>query len=87
MERAKKGTKTVLGIQRDIIEALKENYPAGTRVELVEMRDPYTKLRPGDKGTVNFVDDIGTIHVDWDNGSSLGVVYKEDRIVYANDNQ
>ena len=43
------------------------------------MNDPYnTKLTPGCRGTVRFVDDIGTIHVDWDCGSGLGVAYGED---------
>jgi len=58
---------------------LKETYPAGTRVELVHMDDPYNKkLVPGCRGTVRCVDDAGTIHVSWDCGSSLGVVYGED---------
>jgi hypothetical protein len=54
-------------------------YPVGARVELIHMDDPYnTKLLPGSNGTVVLVDDIGTIHVHWDCGSSLGVVYGED---------
>lgn len=58
---------------------LRERYPVGARVELVSMNDPFnTKLVPGCKGTVRCVDSIGTIHVDWDCGSSLGVVYGED---------
>lgn len=65
---------------REIIESLRERYPAGTRVELVSMNDPYTTLRPGEKGAVAFVDDIGTIHANWDNGSTLGVVYGEDSV-------
>ena len=44
------------------------------------MNDPYTKLKPGDRGTVSMVDDTGTIFVNWDCGSSLGVVYGEDHI-------
>jgi len=44
------------------------------------MDDPYSKLKPGDQGTVSFVDDIGTVFVDWDCGSSLGVVYGVDMI-------
>lgn len=63
-----------------IIERLQRTYPAGTRIELVFMNDPYTKLIPGDLGTVEFVDDIGTIHVRWDCGSCLGVAYGEDVI-------
>lgn len=64
--------------RREIVESIKARYPKGCRVQLVEMNDPYSKLRSGEKGTVKFVDDIGTIHVSWDCGSSLGVVYGED---------
>ena len=35
-------------------------------------------LKEGALGTVLRVDDIGTIHVSWDCGSSLGVVLGED---------
>ena len=66
---------------RSIIERLRIQYPAGCRVELVSMNDPYTKLRPGDQGKVIAVDDIGTVHIAWDNGSSLGVAYGEDVIL------
>ena len=64
---------------RNLIELLKAQFPKGTRVELVSMNDPYnTKLKPGDRGTVICVDDVGTVHVSWDCGSGLGVVYGED---------
>jgi hypothetical protein len=49
-------------------------------VELISMDDPYTKLRPGARGTVSFVDSTGTIFVDWDCGSSLGIVYGVDQV-------
>lgn len=65
---------------RDIVEQLRKSYPQGTRVELINMNDPYTKLKPGDRGTVSMVDDTGTIFVNWDCGSVLGVVYGEDHI-------
>ncbi|WP_339060233.1 DUF4314 domain-containing protein [Tepidibacillus marianensis] len=65
---------------KDIVERLRKQYPSGTRVELVHMNDPYSKLRPGDQGTVDFVDDMGTIFCSWDIGSSLGVVYGEDAV-------
>ena len=64
---------------RKIVERIKKEYPSGTRVELVELNDPYRLLPAGLHGTVSCVDDTGTIHVDWDNGSHLGVVYGEDR--------
>jgi len=50
----------------------------GDRIELVYCSDEYTKLEPGIRGNVTFVDDIGTIHVKWDNGSTLGLVPGED---------
>ncbi len=50
------------------------SYQKGDRVELVNVNDPYTLLAPGTLGTVTFVDSLGTVHVKWDNGSSLGMV-------------
>ena len=63
----------------EMINWLRTQYPKGTRIELVSMNDPYnTKLKPGDQGSVIFTDDIGTLHVQWDCGSSLGVVWGVD---------
>jgi hypothetical protein len=62
------------------VQCLRTQYPKGTRVELIQMNDPYSKLEPGDKGTVDFVDDAGTIFCLWDCGSTLGVVYGEDKV-------
>ena len=70
------------------LKQLREEYPIGTRVELIHMDDPYNKkLVPGCKGTVRWVDDWGTIYVNWDCGSGLGIVYGEDscrRVVEEN---
>lgn len=46
----------------------------GKRVKLIRCSDEYTKLKPGELGTINFVDDIGTVFVKWDCGSSLGMI-------------
>ena len=56
-----------------------KNQLKGKRIELISTTDPYTELRPGDRGTVDFMDDMGTIHVNWDNGSQLGLVPGEDQ--------
>ena len=65
--------------RREVVEALRKEYPAGTRVELVKMDD--MQAPPiGTKGTVRGVDDTGSIMVDWDNGSGLNVVYGEDEV-------
>ncbi len=65
---------------KEIVERIRKQYPSGVRVELVSMNDPYSKLKPGDRGTVEFADDIGTVFVRWDCGSRLGAAYGEDRI-------
>ena len=51
----------------------------GCRIQLVYTSDPYTNLRPGATGTVFAVDGIGTVHVKWDSGSTLGLVPDEDK--------
>jgi hypothetical protein len=65
-------------ILKEQLEYLRSQYPPGTRVELISMNDPYSSLQSGDQGTVAFVDDIGTVHVNWDCGSGLGLVYGGD---------
>ena len=67
-------------ISKETLTVLREKYPAGTRVELVYMDNPYTSLTTGDKGTVRCIDDMSTIHISWDCGSSLGAVYGVDII-------
>ena len=57
---------------------LRKRYQSGCRVKLICMNDPYRDLKAGAIGTVTHVDDIGTIHVAWDYGSALGVVYGVD---------
>jgi hypothetical protein len=61
----------------ELVENLRKRYPVGCRVELVKMDDPQAPP-VGTKGTVRGVDDIGSVMVAWDNGSSLYVVYGED---------
>lgn len=67
-------------ISKAALEARRARYKKGARVELVSMTDPYTKLKPGDIGTVDFVDDTGTVFITWDSGSHLGAVYGEDEV-------
>ena len=64
-------------ISKETLRALRDRYPKGTRVELVQMDD--AQAPPvGTKGTVRGVDDMGSIMVVWDNGSGLNVVYGVD---------
>lgn len=50
-----------------------DEFAPNDRVELVSTNDKHTELQPGDQGTVTFVDDLGTVHIRWDNGSTLGM--------------
>ncbi len=69
---------------REIVERLRERYPAGTRVELVQMDD--VQAPPiGTKGTVEGVDDACSLLVAWDNGSGLNVIYGEDVVRKVNE--
>ena len=66
-------------MRKETLEALRKEYPIGSRVELVRMDD--AQAPPiGTKGTVKGVDDIGSIMVAWDTGSSLSVVYGVDAV-------
>lgn len=66
-------------IRTSTLQMLRDKYTVGSRVELVQMDDPYSKLKLGAKGIVTGVDDIGTIHVHWENGSTLGILYGVDK--------
>lgn len=65
-------------ISERALEALKKKYQEGARVELIQMDDPQAPPI-GTKGTVIAVDDIGSILVNWDNGSTLSIAYGADR--------
>jgi hypothetical protein len=57
------------------VERLRQEYPAGTRLELDQpMNDPYAKQKPGDRATVQKVDDAGHILCAWDMGSTLNLI-------------
>ena len=64
-------------ISKEQLLNLREKYPAGCRVELLKM-DDIQAPKIGTKGTVVGVDDIGSIMVRWDSGSSLSVAFGED---------
>ena len=58
---------------KEAIQALRERYPAGTAVELIRMED-VSAPPAGTLGKVIAVDDLGTVHIAWQNGSSLSCV-------------
>lgn len=63
------------------------SYSEGDRVELVYTSDEYTKLEPGEKGTVTGTDFIEPpigpetqVWIEWDNGSMIAMILGEDKI-------
>ena len=67
----------------ETIKHIKDTFKIGTRVKLIHMVDE-KNIAPGSTGTVSHVDDVGTIHVKWDNGRVLGLIYNEDEFEIIN---
>lgn len=65
-------------MEENKVALYRELYPAGTRVELIHMDDPYAPVPSGTRGTVEFVDDVGQIHMKWDNGRTLALIPSQD---------
>lgn len=66
-------------ITKNQLQQLRKQYPIGCVVKLISMDDSFAP-KVETLGKVFHVDDIGTIHVNWDNGSTLGVVFGVDKI-------
>lgn len=64
---------------KEQIEKVRQEYPAGTRIELIQMVDEKWPVQAGTKGTVKDVDDMLNIHMHWDNGRSLAMIYGVDK--------
>ena len=62
-----------------------DNSLQGKRIKLIKMFDPYP-VPDGTLGTITHTEDIGTIHVRWDNGSNLGVVPDTDKYEILDNN-
>ena len=65
-------------IDHNLVQRMKDAYPPGTRIELDFMGEDPRPIPPGTRGTVRIVDDIGTVHCNFDNGRYLGLVPGED---------
>ena len=61
-------------MNRGPVAQIREQYKPGTKVRFVFTDDPYCTLRAGEQGTVESVDDMGTVHIRWQSGSGLGMI-------------
>jgi hypothetical protein len=58
---------------------MKKSDLTGKRVRLIEMDDEFTDLTENSLGTITGEDDMGNIHVRWDNGSTLSLIPDVDK--------
>ena len=77
-ERTEKKSMNRFEAEQRFAQRMKDNYPPGTRIMLLSMVDDPRPVEDNTRGTVKVVDDIGTLHCDFDNGRSLGIVPGED---------
>lgn len=70
----------MFGMTREMVNEVKKEYPPGVTVQLVYTRDIKHPIAIGSEGKVIKVDDIGTIHVKWEDGQKIGIIYGEDTI-------
>lgn len=62
------------------VKEIKEKFKKGTKIQLIQMNDE-PQMNTGLYGTVRSVDDMGQIHMSWENGSSLALHIDEDIFV------
>lgn len=63
---------------KEYLEQLRKRYPVGTKIQLISMRDEKYPILPRTIGEVTHIDDLGSIHMKWQNGSSLALIPKVD---------
>ena len=56
------------------VEAIRAQYPKGTKVRMIRMADDPNPIAPGTIGEVEFVDDIGQAHTTWQDNRSLAFI-------------
>ena len=69
------------------LQDLRKRYPAGTRIRLIHMDDPYAPVPGGTVGEVQYVDDAGNIHMVWKNGRTLSLIEGVDDFTIITDDK
>ena len=67
-----------MNVNREMLAFLRKQYPAGTRIRLDSMQDPYAPVEAGTTGKLDYIDDAGQFHMKWDNGRELGAQISRD---------
>lgn len=55
-------------------EEIKKTYPIGTKIKLLEDMEDTQGIKSGQIGIVEYIDDEGSLHMRWDNGSGLAII-------------
>ena len=63
---------------KNYLEQLRKQYPVGTKIGLISVRNEKYPILPGTIGEVTHIDDLGSIHMKWQNGSSLAIIPEVD---------
>ena len=63
---------------KSYLAQLRKQYPVGTKIQLISMRDEKYPILPGTIGEVTHIDDMGSLHMKWQNGSSLALISEVD---------
>ena len=63
---------------KSYLAQLRKQYPVGTKIQLISMRDEKYPILSGTIGEVTHIDDMGSIHMKWQNGSSLALIPEVD---------
>lgn len=65
-------------VPKEWLDFLREQFPKNSRIQLTEMGDDSQSLPTGSTGKLDYIDDAGQFHVNWDNGRTLVLVLGED---------